>query len=60
MFRPLLLGHHQARKEQKPQLIELCHNFNMDPYYVLTGYFQPTGAVYSIMKLKPHIAIGDY
>jgi hypothetical protein len=38
MFRPLLLGHHQACKEYKHYLIELCHNFNMDPYYVLTSF----------------------
>jgi hypothetical protein len=40
MFRPLLLGHHQTRKEYKHKLIELYHNFNMDPYYVLTSFLQ--------------------
>jgi hypothetical protein len=38
MFRPLFLGHHQAHKEYKHNLIKLCLNFNMDPYYIRTRF----------------------
>jgi hypothetical protein len=52
MFRPLFLGHHQALDEYKHQLIELCLNSNMDPYYVLTSFLHNFGINSQAVKVK--------